>query len=199
MCVTSVRECRYSLAHLHMNCSRRRSHFKYWDLQVNQFSLEGRGLPWTPLKMCVKSWGLPWKLDSDLRGIPWRKNLFGILIVMIESCMHKSTAHLPPNTRLRKKCRCLHKMSKKCRCRHKMSKKCRGLHKMSRVPSRGPRHSPTHTPPHTLCTYITVNEFFFSWTYLLTSRRKRSWQLWACRLWWSSVKALFFFWGGGGG
>jgi len=42
-----------------------------------------RGLPFSSVKFCFKSWGLPWKLVWKLRGLPW--NIVEILAVVMIS------------------------------------------------------------------------------------------------------------------
>jgi len=39
---------------------------------LNFFSIEWRGLLFTPAKTCMKSWGLSWRLVWNLGGIPWK-------------------------------------------------------------------------------------------------------------------------------
>jgi len=76
--LTSVRECQYFLAHLHMNRSRRRSDFKYLDFLIWRDSCEFKWVIGTPVysrenlfeisgnpaKMCWKCTGTPVKTGS---------------------------------------------------------------------------------------------------------------------------------------
>jgi len=55
--------------------ARRRSDFKYLDLQISQFSWEifwVTGTPFTLVKTCIKIWELPWKRALYVRGLPWK-------------------------------------------------------------------------------------------------------------------------------
>ena len=46
-----------------------------WISRLDSFpvhSVEWRGLPFTPVKTCLKFWGFPWKLVWKLWGFPWK-------------------------------------------------------------------------------------------------------------------------------
>jgi len=63
-----------SISHARMYCSRGDQTSNIWISRWNGIPVTSSvwwGLPFTPMKTCLKFWGLPWKLVWNIRGLPW--------------------------------------------------------------------------------------------------------------------------------